>query len=90
MCLENNQSAYKRIVMHLGTNDVSRCRTDSNQVTLEVSSAVNKIHTTFPEANIAFSSILQPKGKSPSIGNTTKSVNIVNQYMKKMSTKKFI
>ena len=31
----------KRIVMHLGTNDVSRCRTDSNQVTLEVSSAVN-------------------------------------------------
>lgn len=53
------KKVVKRIVMHLRTNDVSRCRTDSNQVTLEVSSAVNKVHTTFPKTNIAFSSILQ-------------------------------
>ena len=82
------KKVVKRIVMHLGTN-VSRCRTDSNQVTLEVSSAVNKVHTTFPKANIAFSSILQRKGKPPSIGNMNKTGNIVNQYMKKMSTKEY-
>ena len=57
----------KRIVMHLGTNDVTKNKDDPNQVILEVSSAVSNIKRQFPEAEIAVSNILQRRGRSPAI-----------------------
>ena len=53
--------------MHQGTNDVKKNKDDPNQVILEVSSAVSNIKRQFPEAEIAFSNILQRRGKSPAI-----------------------
>ena len=52
----------KRIAMHLGTNDITKQKTDPNQVILETSTVIGKVHTQYPDAEIAFSSILQRRG----------------------------
>ena len=49
----------KRVAMPLGTVDVSRHKSDANQVIPEVSSALTVINKYFPQAEIAFSSIPQ-------------------------------
>ena len=77
----------KRIVMHLGTNDVSKHKTDFAQVQLEVSTAINETHKKFPDAQIAFSSILPRKGKSTAIMAMNNSAKNVNDYIKKLAIK---
>ena len=67
--------------MHLGTIDVSRHKSDANQVILEVSSALTEINKHFPEAEIAFSSIPQ-KGKSAGIVTMNKTADTVNEYVR--------
>ena len=54
----SNNKTVKRIVLHLGTNGVSKHKTDAAQVQLEVSTALSETHKKFPGAQIAFSSIL--------------------------------
>lgn len=73
----------KRIVMHLGTNDVSKHKNDPNQVILETSTAIGKIHSRYPDAEIAFSSVLQRRGNSPLIKNLNQTCNNVNEFMMK-------
>ena len=73
----------KRIVTHLGTNDISR----HNQVIVEASSAVKTIREKFPNTDIAFSSILQRWGKSPGIITMNKTAQTLNEFKYKLSVK---
>ena len=49
-----------------GQIDVSR-KNDPNQVILEITTALGKVHKEYPEAEIAFSSIIPRRGKSEAI-----------------------
>ena len=82
-----NNKKVKRIVLHLGTNDVSKHKTDAAQVQLEVSTAISETHKKFPDAQIAFSSILPRRGKSAAIVAMNKTAKTVNDYIKKLAIK---
>ena len=77
----------KRIVLHLGTNDVSKHKTDAAQVQLEVSTAISETHKRFPDAEIAFSSILPRRGKSTAIDAMNTTAKTVNDYIKRLAIK---
>lgn len=68
----------KRIIIHLGTNDVSKCKTDLAQATVDVSTAITETHKKCPEADIAFSSILPRRGKSAGTGILNSTSTTVN------------
>ena len=82
-----NNKKVKRIVLHLGTNDVSKHKTDAAQVQLDVSTAISETHKKFPDAQIAFSSILPRRGKSAAIVAMNKTAKTVNDYIKKLAIK---
>ena len=77
----------KRVAIHLGTNDIGKNKADANQVILEVSSAISEVHREFPDAEIAFSSIPQRKGKSPAISTMNSTAKSVNEYVCKLTKK---
>ena len=82
-----DNKTVKRIVVHLGTNDVSKHRSDSAQVQLEVSTALSETHKKFPHASIAFSSIVPRRGKSSVITLMNSTAKTVNEYIKKLAVK---
>ena len=73
----------KRIVVHLGTNDI----TDANQVILEITTAMNKIHGKFPSSEIAFSIIPHRRGKSSATVGLNNTIKVVNEFFWKMAKK---
>ena len=76
-----DNKTVKRIIVHLGTNDVSKHRSDSAQVQLEVSTALSETHKKFPQASIAFSSIVPRRGKSSVITLMNSTAKTVNEYI---------
>ena len=82
-----NNESVKRIVVHLGTNDVSKHKTDAAQVQLEVATALSETHKKFPDASIAFSSILPRRGKSTATTLLNNTAKTVNEYIKKLAVK---
>ena len=84
---EAGEKLVKRIAVHLGTNDISKYKTDSNQVILEITTAVNKLHEKFPSSEIAFSSIPHRRGNSPIITTLNKTTKVVNEFCLKMAKK---
>ena len=82
-----DNKTVKRIVVHLGTNDVSKHRSDSAQVQLEVSTALSETHKKFPQASIAFSSIVPRRGKSSVITLMNSTAKTVNEYIKKLAAR---
>ena len=81
------EKTVKRVAVHLGTNDISRYKTDSNQTILEITSALGKVHEKFPAAEIAFSSIPHRREKSTLTENLNKTTSVVNEYVLKLSKK---
>ena len=84
---KTNGKSVKNILIHLGTNDVSKCKDDSTQATVDITSAIRETHTQFPEASIAFSSILPRRGKSSAVKTLNETSKTVNEYVRKMSVK---
>ena len=68
--------------MHLGTIDVSRNKTDPNQVILKITTAVGKVDKEYPEAGIAFSTIIPRRGKSEAIKALNTNSKTVNKFMR--------
>ena len=84
---EAGDKKVKRIAVHLGTNDISRYKSDSNQTILEITTALGKVHEKFPTSEIAFSSIPHRRGKSPVTESLNKTTKLVNEYFLKMAKK---
>ena len=82
-----NGKAVKRVVIHLGTNDISKCRADTSQCTVDMSTSITETHKKFPDAEIAFSSILPRRGKTTAIKTLNDTANAVNDYVKKLAKK---
>ena len=79
--------SVRDIIIHLGTNDVSKCKDDSAQAMIDVTTAISETHKKFPNAKIAFSSILPRRGKSPAIGVLNDTSRAVNDYIRKLAIK---
>ena len=79
--------SVQNILIHLGTNDVSRRRDDSAQAMVDITTAIKETHKQFPEASIAFSSILPRRGKTTAIKTLNETSKAVNEYVRKMSVK---
>ena len=71
----------------MGTNDVSKCKNDSAQAMIDVTTAISETHKKFPKAKIAFSSILPRRGESPAIGVLNDTSRAVNDYIRKLAIK---
>ena len=84
---EAGDKKVKRIVVHLGTNDITRYKADANQVILEITTAINKIHGKFPSSEIAFSSIPHRRGKSSATVGLNNTIKVVNEFFWKMAKK---
>ena len=84
---EAGDRKVKRTVLHLGTNDVSRFKANANQVILEITTAINKIHEKFPSSEIAYSSIPHRRGKSIATTGLNNTIKAVNEFFWKMTKK---
>ena len=82
---EAEEKQVKRIAVHLGANNISK--THSNQVILEITTAVNKLLEKFPSSEIVFSSIPNRRGNSPIITTSNKTTKVVNEFCLKMAKK---
>ena len=52
-----------KVILCLGTNDVTRNKDDSDQINITATQAISKIKQTFPKSQIAVCSILPRKGR---------------------------
>lgn len=77
----------KCVAIHQGTNDVGKNRSVANRVILEEPSTITETHRQYPDAEIAFSSIPQRKGKTPAINTMNSSVKLINEYVRKLTKK---
>ena len=71
------------MVIHLGTNDVTRH--DSGDTILNVTSAIYHAKKKFPEAGIAIASVPPRKGSERSQKKANEATASVNSYMQAMS-----
>ena len=76
-----------KAVICLGTNDISKNKSDTDQVILSVISAVEKVTKSFPNAQIGICSIIPRKGKSLNIQTLNTASSSVNSFLKKMCEK---
>ena len=85
--LENTNSMVNKVVMCLGTNDVSKCKDDSDQVNVLLTQAIAKVKSHFPDSLIGICGIFPRKGT----GNNTNILNAtttsVNKFIRKLCMK---
>jgi hypothetical protein len=62
-----------KVVMCLGTNDVSKCKDDSDQVNVLLTQAIAKVKSHFPDSLIGICGIFPRKGT----GNNTNILKIL-------------
>ena len=76
-----------KVVMCLGTNDVSKCKDDSDQVNVLLTQAIAKVKSHFPDSLIGICGIFPRKGT----GNNTNILNAtttsVNNFIRKLCMK---
>ncbi|XP_060069871.1 uncharacterized protein LOC132561603 [Ylistrum balloti] len=74
----------KNVTLCLGTNDITRNIDDPEQVTCNLSTAINKVQESFPETAIGVCGIIPRKGKSEKIKIINETAQSVNKFAKKM------
>jgi hypothetical protein len=62
-----------KVILCLGTNDVTRNRDDSDQINITATQAISKIKQTFPKSQISVCSILPRKGRGQHLSVYVKS-----------------
>ena len=71
----------EKVVVHLGTNDVSHNSTDVGQVIINYSLGLNSVRDCFQNAKIYLCSIPPRKGKSDGINQKNETTAAVNRYL---------
>ena len=77
----------KKVVMCLGTNDVSKCKDDSDQINVLLTQAISQVKCAFPLSRVGVCSILPRKGKGQRNICLNQSSNCVNNFAKKLCSK---
>ena len=75
----------QQVVVHLGTNDVSKHPTDVGQIIINYSIGINTIKDSFPNAKLFLFSIPPRKGKSDNIRLKNETTTTVNRYIKRLA-----
>ncbi|XP_033748264.1 uncharacterized protein LOC117333197 isoform X2 [Pecten maximus] len=73
-----------KIIISLGTNDITKHRTDGDSVTINIMHALDKVKDPFPGKQIGLCSVIPRKGKSPSIQAINATAVTVNSFMAKL------
>ena len=76
-----------KVVLCLGTNDVTRNRDDSDQVNIRFTQAIAKVKQSFPESQLGVCSILPRKGKGQQISKINETTQNVNSFARKFCAK---
>ena len=74
-----------KVVIHLGTNDISRDKIKTSQIMINCSKAINTTQNTFPDAMICLCSISPRKGSGVEQKRVSETAKTVNTVMKAMS-----
>ena len=76
-----------KVIFSLGTNDVTKNKTDHNVVCVNIANAINKTKCKFPNAEIGVCNILPRKGKSPNICRMNVTGLSVNTFIESLCKK---
>ena len=75
----------QHIVVHLGTNDVSRHSEDAGQVIIEYTIGLNTIREKFPKAEISLVSVPPRKGRSEGVAIRNEVSLTLNRYIERLA-----
>ncbi|KAK3083605.1 hypothetical protein FSP39_000185 [Pinctada imbricata] len=85
--IEKNESNIEKVIVSLGTNDVSQNKLDSEQVILNFTAAINEVKAEFPNAEIGVCGIIPRKGRNERVKNFNSVAESVNRFALKMCAK---
>lgn len=78
-------SKVEKVVIHLGTNDLSRAHGDVDTVKLNLVEAVNKVKAFFPDAVTGVAAIPPRKGKGAKVHRYNNEAKSVNHYLRTLA-----
>ncbi|KAK3102025.1 hypothetical protein FSP39_008206 [Pinctada imbricata] len=82
-----NDAQVEKVVICLGTNDVSQNKSDPEQVILNLTSAINETKKEFPVAEIGLCGIIPRKGRSERVKNFNGITESVNKFARKLCSR---
>ena len=82
----NNMSTetMEKVVVQLGTNDIMTTKNDTDQVTIKIIEALEKVEIAFPSASIGLCSIIKRKAKGTRPQAFNEAVVKLNGFIKKL------
>ncbi|CAG2194773.1 CNBP [Mytilus edulis] len=85
--VKSNGSNVGKVIISLGTNDLSRNKHDSDQVNVFATQAIVKVKQAFPNADIGVCGIIPRKGNSNHIHTINETATNVNKFLEKLCLK---
>ncbi|CAG2209817.1 unnamed protein product [Mytilus edulis] len=85
--MDDTDASVERWSFVLGTNDITRNRSDPDEVNVNATSAVNCVKSRFPSAKIGLCTIIPRKGKGQSILKLNETTQSVNNFLAKLCKK---
>ncbi|CAG2254725.1 CNBP [Mytilus edulis] len=85
--MDDTDASVEKVVICLGTNDITRNRSDPDEVNVNATSAVNCVKSRFPSAKIGLCTIIPRKGKGQSILKLNDTTQSVNNFLAKLCKK---
>jgi hypothetical protein len=76
--------SVEQIIISLGTNDIAKCKNDTDRFNVSLTQAVKEIKTEFPMSDIAFCTVIPRKGKGQYIVKYYEITTSVNAFVKKI------
>ncbi|CAC5380042.1 unnamed protein product [Mytilus coruscus] len=87
-CKSSCQNSFNRTgSFYLGTNDITRNRSDTDEVNVNATSAVNCVKSRSPNAKIGLCTSIPRKGKRQNILKFDETTQSVNNFLAKLSKK---
>ncbi|CAG2205133.1 unnamed protein product [Mytilus edulis] len=89
MVMDNivNSDYVANVILSLGTNDISKHRSDTEQITANLTTCIDTLKTKYPNARIGICSILPRRGKGSSIQALNTAARSVNSFTQKLCVK---
>ena len=82
-----NSDYVTNVILSLRTNDISKLRSDTEQITANLTTCIDTVKTKYPNPRIGISSILPRRGKSASIQALNTAARSVNSFSQKLCVK---
>ncbi|VDI05459.1 Hypothetical predicted protein [Mytilus galloprovincialis] len=82
-----NSDYIANVILSLGTNDISKHRSDTEQITANLTTCIDTLKTKYPNARIGICSILPRRGKGSSIQALNTAARSVNSFTQKLCVK---